>query len=64
MGGSLTLGNLLCARVELEHQIGDIDAARAAMAEVEAIAARVGAGEGSELGRKIAKLHETFTTKQ
>jgi hypothetical protein len=55
---------LLCVRAELEHRVGEIAAAHATMDEAEAIAGRVGAGEGSELGRKIAKLHQAFATKQ
>jgi tetratricopeptide (TPR) repeat protein len=55
-GGNLELGLLLCARAELEHRSGDTEAARIALAEAEAIAARVGAGSGSELGSRLAKL--------
>jgi predicted ATPase/Tfp pilus assembly protein PilF len=61
VGGSLELGMLLCARVELEQRSGTLKAARATLGEADAIAAQVGAGNGSELGRKLAKLRQTLT---
>lgn len=57
-GGHLELGALLCIRAELEHRRGDSAAARATLDEVEAIAIKIGAGKGSELGRKVAGLHQ------
>jgi predicted ATPase len=60
VGGSLELGILLCARAELEHRIGNIGAARATLGEAEGIAAHAGAGQGSELGRKLAKLRQAL----
>ena len=57
-GGAFELGLLLCARAELEHKSGDIAAARATLSEVETIAAAVGAGQGSEIGRKLAQLRQ------
>jgi tetratricopeptide (TPR) repeat protein len=57
-GGQLELGMLLCTRAELEHRIGAVGAARATLGEADAIATRIGAGQGSELGRKLASLRE------
>jgi serine/threonine protein kinase/predicted ATPase/Tfp pilus assembly protein PilF len=59
-GGTFELGLLLCARAELEHRSGDIAAARATLSEAEAIAVAVGAGQGSEIGRKLAQLRQEF----
>lgn len=47
---------LLCTRAELDRRSGDSAAARARLAEVEAIMAAVAAGPGSELGRRLASV--------
>ena len=51
-----SLGILLCSRAETEHLAGVPDAARAALAEADVIAAEVGAGPDSELGLALARV--------
>jgi predicted ATPase/tRNA A-37 threonylcarbamoyl transferase component Bud32/Tfp pilus assembly protein PilF len=48
------IGDLLCARAQLEHQSGQPLAARKAIDEAAAIAVRIGSGPGSPLGVKLA----------
>ena len=55
-GARLDLTALPCARVETEHLAGDRDAACAALAEAESLAAEVGVGPDSEAGRALARV--------
>jgi tetratricopeptide (TPR) repeat protein len=57
---ALELGKLLCKRGEVERLAGDLDAARAARDEAASIAARIGAGPDSELGRALAALNDAL----
>ena len=50
------LAGLLCTRGQAEVAAGDLDLARAALAEAEGVMAAIGAGPESELGREVAKL--------
>jgi predicted ATPase/Tfp pilus assembly protein PilF len=59
----LELGQLLCIRAELEHGSRNTATALTTLSEAEGIAIRIGAGPDSELGRMIAKLRRTLTTK-
>jgi hypothetical protein len=52
------LAQLLCARVELEHGSGNLDVARDALVEAEALGHRLGAGPDSETGRSIAMARQ------
>ena len=52
----LSLGVLLCSRAETEHLAGVPDAASAALAEADVVAAEVGAGPSSELGLALARV--------
>ena len=45
-----SLGVVLCHRAEVEHGAGDVEAARAALAQARSIANELGAGAASELG--------------
>lgn len=51
---SVVMGSLLCARARLEHRTGNARAARKAIDEASAIAARFGTGSGSWLGVRLA----------
>jgi len=53
-----SLGVLLCSRAETEYRAGVADAASAARAEAEVIAAEVGAGPHSELGVALARVRQ------
>ena len=57
---ALELGKLLCKRGEVERLAGDLDAARAARDEAASIAAPIGAGPDSELGRALAALNDAL----
>jgi len=50
------LARLLCVRGLVDMAAGRPDAARAALADVEAIVTAMDVGPGSELGRKLANL--------
>ena len=52
----MSLGILLCSRAETEHLAGSSNAAKAALAEANVIAAEVGAGPDSELGVALARV--------
>jgi len=54
------LASLLCSRAIFEHGCGRADAARAALAEAEALAVRVGAAEGSDLHFEITRAGATL----
>ena len=54
VGERLELGALLCKRSRYEQHAGDLEAARATLAEAESLAEAVSAGADSELGRAIA----------
>jgi predicted ATPase/class 3 adenylate cyclase len=54
----LSLGLLLCSRVETEHLAGSHEAAAPALAEARAIAAEAGAGPTSELGLALARVEK------
>jgi predicted ATPase/Tfp pilus assembly protein PilF len=54
----VSLGILLCSRVEAEHLAGARDAAGSALTAADAIAAEVGAGPESELGLALARVRE------
>jgi predicted ATPase len=54
----VSLGILLCSRVETEHLAGVPDAARSALTAADAIAAEVGAGPESELGLALARVRD------
>ena len=58
------LGRILCLRAKLEHGMGNIDAARIGLAQAEALANQVGSGPDSWLGRVIAELRQTLTSKR
>jgi tetratricopeptide (TPR) repeat protein len=59
LDASQGLSHALCTRAELEHERGHAPAAHASLREAEGIAARIGSGPESELGRRIARLrHE------
>jgi len=61
VGDRLSLGVQLCNRAETEHLAGIPDAASAALAEADVIAAEIGAGPDSELGlalRRARSLRE------
>ena len=60
----ISLGILHCARAETEHLAGIPDAARAALAAAEVIAAEVGAGPNSELGSKVARFRNLLGNEQ
>jgi len=60
VGDRFALAMLLCARVELEQGGGNDAAARATLAEAETLATQVGAGAGSELGLRLAKLRQAL----
>jgi hypothetical protein len=49
-------GELLCKRGQVEHGAGDVTAAKAALAEAEAIVDEMGVGAESELGKLVAEL--------
>jgi hypothetical protein len=49
----VSLGVLLCGRVEALHLVGDHAAANAALAEVKTIAHDIGAGPDSEIGQAL-----------
>ena len=51
-----SLGILLCKFAETELLAGSVDAARARLAEAEAIAAELSVGTGSELGLALARV--------
>ena len=55
-GNPLELAKLLCTRGRAEVAAGDLNLARAALAEAETMAAAIGAGPDSELCHQIAKL--------
>ena len=57
---ALELGKLLCKRGEVERLAGDLDAARAARDDAASIAARIGTGPDSELGRALAALTDAL----
>jgi predicted ATPase/Tfp pilus assembly protein PilF len=61
VGDRLELGKLLCVGAERARRMGDLAAARAALSEAETLAGHVGAGPESDLGRQLAKLHQTLT---
>jgi tetratricopeptide (TPR) repeat protein len=52
----LSLGVQLCNRAETEQLAGALDAASAALAEADVIAAEVGAGQHSELGVTLSRV--------
>ena len=52
----MSLGILLCSRAETEHLASIPNAAKAALAEADVIAAEVGAGPDSELGLALARV--------
>lgn len=58
MSDRMSLGVLLCGRAEAAHLAGDVDAARAALAEAESLAAAIGAGSKSELGAALARVQD------
>ena len=60
----MSLGILLCGRAETEHLAGDPDAARAALAAADIIAAEVGAGPDSELGLALARVRNVLSIEQ
>ena len=58
-----SLGILLCSRAETEHLAGVANAAWAALAEADVIAAEVGAGPNSELGLALARVRDLLQTR-
>ena len=56
----MELAKLLCIRGRAEVVVGDLDAARAALAEAETVAAATDAGPDSELARRIVTLREAL----
>ena len=60
----MSLGILLCSRAETEHVAGVPNAARAALAAADVIAADVGAGPDSELGLALARVRDLFGLEQ
>jgi predicted ATPase len=57
---ALELAKLLCLRAEFEFGAGERTAAIAALDEADALAAQVGAGPKSELGRELARVRRDF----
>ena len=55
-----SLGITLCSRAESEHLAGDSATAAAALAEAGAIAAKIEAGQDSELGQALARAQRVI----
>jgi tetratricopeptide (TPR) repeat protein len=60
IGDKLGLGKILCQRGEHDLHRGDVDAARAAFAEAEAIARSLDLGPDSELCRSLTSLGDAL----
>jgi len=58
MSDRLSLGVLLCGRAEAARLVGDLDAAKHALAEAESLATAIGAGPESELGLALARVRD------
>jgi len=60
VGDRFELAKLLCAWGRVELVAGDLGVARSSLAEAETLAAVLGAGPDSQLGRKLAELREAL----
>jgi hypothetical protein len=60
----MSLGILLCSRVETEHLAGVANAARAALGAADTIATEVRAGPDSELGLALARVRDLLGYEQ
>ena len=58
----MSLGILLCSRVETEHLAGVPNAARTALGAADALANEIGAGPDSELGLALARVRDLVGT--